>query len=169
MKLTADFYTQPATIIAKELCGKLFCIKSEDGAVRKYRITETECYYGEEDTACHAHKGRTERTETLYRKGGILYVYLCYGIHNLMNIITGPENHPEGVLIRGLEGYNGPGKLTKALGITRDHNSISLTDSGFIWCEDDGFTCELTASPRVGIDYAEEADRLRPWRFTVKK
>lgn len=169
MKLTADFYTQPATEAAKKLCGKLFCTKDKDGTVRKYRITETECYYGEEDTACHAHKGRTPRTETLYRNGGILYVYLCYGIHNLMNIITGPEGHPEGVLIRGLEGYNGPGKLTKALGVTRDHNSISLTESDLFWCEDDDFTPEITASPRVGIDYAEEADRLRPWRFTVKK
>lgn len=168
MKLTEKFYRLPATEAAPLLCGKLLCIKDENGTVSRHRITETECYFGEEDTACHAHRGRTQKTDPLYSEGGIAYVYLCYGIHNLMNIITGEKDHPEGVLIRAVEGFNGPGKLTKALGITRLHNKVSLIDSNIIWCEDDGYIPEITSSPRIGIDYAEERDRLRPWRFTVK-
>lgn len=167
MKLTSDFYNMPATEAAPALCGKILCVRADDGTVKKARITETECYFGEEDTACHAHRGRTPRTETLYMKGGVAYVYLCYGIHNLFNIITGEANHPEGVLIRGVDGADGPGKLTKFLGITRLYNKVSLTDSDIIWCEDDGTVPKLTALPRVGIDYADEADRLRPWRYIV--
>lgn len=168
MKLTSEFYESPATEAAPALCGKLLCVRAADGTVTKARITETECYFGEEDTACHAHRGRTPRTETLYMKGGVAYVYLCYGIHNLFNIITGDEGHPEGVLIRGVEGADGPGRITKYLGITRGHNALSLVSSDVIWCEDDGARPELIALPRVGIDYADEADRLRPWRYRVK-
>ncbi len=168
MKLTSDFYSMPATKAAPALCGKILCARSPDGTVKKARITETECYFGEEDTACHAHRGKTPRTETLYMKGGVAYVYLCYGIHNLFNIITGEEGHPEGVLIRGVDGADGPGKLTKLLGITRLHNKVSLTDSDIIWCEDDGASPALVTAPRIGIDYADEADRKRLWRYTVK-
>lgn len=168
MKLGHEFYLMRATKAAPLLCGKLLCVKNADGTVTKRRITETECYFGEEDTACHAHHGRTKRTETLYSEGGIAYVYLCYGIHELLNVITGCRNHPEGVLIRGVEGANGPGRLTKMLGIDRTFNGLSFTDSDVIWCEDDGFTPEISASARIGIAYAEEADRERPWRFTVK-
>ncbi len=167
MKLSKEFYKRPATDAAPSLCGKLLCVKGADGVVYKARITETECYFGEEDTACHAHKGRTPRTETLYRCGGVAYVYLCYGIHNLFNIITGEKDHPEGVLIRAVEGFDGPGKLTKALGINRSHNGISLIDSDVLWCEDDGFVPEIKTAPRIGIGYADTADRERPWRFTV--
>lgn len=132
------------------------------------RITETECYFGEEDTACHAHKGRTPRTEMLYRRGGIAYVYLCYGIHNLFNVITGAEGHPEGVLIRGVMGYEGPGKLTKALGITRELNGEDITTSDELWLEDDGYKCEYFQSKRIGIDYATEEYRNKPWNFKMK-
>ena len=164
-----DFYLLSATEAAPALCGMLLCVKGDDGNVIRRRITETECYYGEEDTACHAHRGMTERTRTLYLEGGVAYVYLCYGIHNLFNIVTGSAGHPEAVLIRGVEGAPGPGLLTRALGITRDHNGVSLIDSGIIWCEDDGYRPDkIEASPRVGIAYASEADRLRPWRFTIR-
>ncbi len=168
MRLGRDFYLMPATKAAPLLCGKLLCVRGTDGAVTKRRITETECYFGEEDTACHAHHGRTKRTETLYSEGGVAYVYLCYGIHDLLNVITGERDHPEGVLIRGVEGANGPGKLTKLIGIDRSFNAYSFIDSDVIWCEDDGFSPELEASPRIGIAYAEKADRERLWRFTVK-
>lgn len=167
MKLNAEFYQMPATEAAPLLCGKLLCVKKLDGTVIKRRITETECYFGEEDTACHAHKGRTKRTETLYSRGGVAYVYLCYGMHELLNVITGAQDHPEGVLIRGVEGANGPGRLTKLLGIDRSYNGISFFDSDIIWCEDDGFSAELTSAPRIGIAYAEKADRDRKLRFTV--
>lgn len=162
-------YSMPATELAPFLLGKLLCVKKEDGNVIRSRITETEAYFGEEDTACHAHKGKTQRTEVLYEQGGIAYVYLCYGVHNLMNVISGDEGHPEGVLLRGVEGYNGPGKLTKYLGINKSHNRLSLTESDVIWIEDDGYVpSKILTSPRIGIDYAtkEYIDKL--WRFYYK-
>ena len=167
-RLDNALYALSATELAPALLGKLLCV-NRDGNTLKLRITETEAYFGEEDTACHAHKRRTQRTEVLYSKGGRVYVYLCYGIHSLMNIISGPENHPEGVLIRSVEGYNGPGKLTKFMGIDRSFNGLNATDSDVIWIEDDGFVAdEIYTSPRIGIDYATEEYRNKPWRFYIK-
>lgn len=154
---------------ARWLLGKLLCKKTTDGAVIRGKIVETECYCGEEDTACHAHRGRTARNEPLYSAGGISYVYLCYGIHALLNIITGAEGHPEGILIRGVDGAIGPGRVTRAMGITVADDRLTLTPESGLWLEDGGdIPVSVTASPRVGIDYAEEADRLRPWRFTAE-
>lgn len=167
-KLDADFYKLTAPELAPLLLGKILCVNL-NGSVTSVRITETEAYYGEEDTACHAHKGRTPRTEILYSVGGRVYVYLCYGIHSLMNIISGEEGHPEGVLIRGVEGYNGPGKLTKHLGIDRSFNNIDAVNSDVLWICDDGFIPdEIFTSPRIGIDYATEEYRNKPWRFYIK-
>lgn len=126
MLLEKEYFSRPATELARELLGKVLCRRTSDGTVLRRRITETECYFGEEDTACHAHKGRTPRTDTLYRAGGITYVYLCYGIHSLLNIVTGVADHPEAVLIRGVEGASGPGRVTKALGITCADNRLPL-------------------------------------------
>ena len=167
-RLDSALYSLPATELAPKLLGKLLCV-SRDGNTLKLRITETEAYFGEEDTACHAHKGRTQRTEVLYSKGGKVYVYLCYGIHSLMNIISGSADHPEGVLIRSVEGFNGPGKLTKHMGIDRTFNGLNAIDSDVIWIEDDGFeVCEIFTSPRIGIDYATEEYKNKPWRFYIK-
>lgn len=168
MILSKEYFTQPATRLAPDLLGKLLCRRDEDGNIIKARITETECYFGEEDTACHAHKGRTPRTETLYQSGGIAYVYLCYGMHELFNVITGPADHPEGVLIRGVESAEGPGRATKYLGITREYNTLPLTQENGLWLEDDGVHPEYTTHPRVGIGYASEEDQARLWRFKVK-
>ena len=168
MILGADYFAQPATLLAADLLGKLLCVRCGDAVIRR-RITETECYFGEEDTACHASKGRTPRTDTLYQAGGITYVYLCYGIHSLLNIVTGECDHPEAVLIRGSEGASGPGRVTKALGLTTAQNRLPLTRDSGIWIEDDGTPPPpFQALPRVGIDYAAPADRDRPWRFLVK-
>lgn len=168
MILDNGYFFGPATELAKALIGKMLCRRLGDNVIRA-RITETECYYGEEDTACHAHKGRTQRTDTLYRRGGITYVYLCYGIHSLLNIVTGPSDHPEAVLIRGVEGASGPGRVTKLLGITCKDNALTLTEESGIWIEDDGKdSFKYDALPRVGIDYASDEDRRRPWRFLAK-
>ena len=165
MILKQDFYTRPATELAPLLLGKVLCRRVGDTVIRR-RITETECYFGEEDTACHAHKGRTLRTDTLYQQGGITYVYLCYGIHSLLNVVTGQAEHPEAVLIRGVEGASGPGRVTKSLGITCNDNRLPLTPESGIWIEDDGTNApSFQALPRVGIAYAEKADRDRPWRY----
>ncbi len=156
--------------LAPYLLGKILCVKGEDGSVTKGRINETEAYYGEEDTACHAHKGRTPRTEVLYEQGGVAYVYLCYGMHNLMNVISGPEGHPEGVLIRGISGFSGPGKLTKYLSINRSFNREDFLTSERIWLEDDGFVPEdIYTTPRIGINYATQEYIDIPWRFLYKE
>lgn len=168
MILGSHFFAAPATELAPMLIGKLLCRRT-GGTVYRLRITETECYFGEEDTACHAHKGCTPRTETLYAAGGIAYVYLCYGMHSLLNIVTGKQGHPEAVLIRGVEGISGPGRLTKALGITVAENRLPLLKKNGLWLEDDGTPVpEPIATPRIGIDYAEREDRERLWRFLAK-
>ena len=169
MILEKDYFCKSAIILAPDLVGKLLCRRLDDGSVIRARIVETECYFGEEDTACHAHKGKTERTKPMYEIGGITYVYLCYGIHSLLNIVTGNEGHPEAVLIRGVEGAVGPGRATKLLKITLCDNALPLTEESGIWIEDDGAKKpKLERLPRVGIDYAERRDRDRKWRFVAK-
>ncbi len=160
--IPAAFFLQDALTVAPRLLG---CRLEVDG--RKLLITETEAYRGEADTACHAHHGRTKRTELLYRRGGHVYVYLCYGIHSLLNIITGGEDDPQGVLIRCCAGAAGPGKLTRTLGIDRSYNGLDIlqTDRIYLW---EGPTCAFDTAPRVGIGYASPEDQARPWRFIMK-
>ncbi len=168
MILKKEYFKGSATRLAPDLLGKVLCRRTGTDVIRR-RITETECYFGEGDTACHAHKGKTERTKTLYSEGGVTYVYLCYGIHSLLNFVTGEKGHPEAVLIRGVEGASGPGRVTKLLCITCKDNAKNLTSDGEIWVEDDGFKVEkYDALPRVGIDYAEKEDRERLWRFVLR-
>ena len=167
-KLNYDFFHRDALTVARELAGKVIARRLPDGTVIRIRITETEAYCGEEDQACHASKGRTPRTELLYGKAGIIYIYLCYGMHWLMNVITGEEGRPEGVLLRAGEGYSGPAKLTKAIGADKHFNGLSICDNEEIWLEDDGREFEKITAPRVGIDYAGEEWKNKPWRFIIK-
>lgn len=166
MRLEAAFYAQSADVAAPGLLGKLLCRRLGRKVVR-LRITETEAYCGEADTACHARRGRTARTAVMYEAGGRTYVYLCYGMHEMLNIVTGPEGSPEAVLVRGVEGHAGPGRLTRALDITRALNRENLLESKRLWIEDDGSSPPFIASPRIGIAYASAEDRARLWRFTV--
>ncbi len=163
-RLTKEFYMLSAVEAAPALLGKLLCRKIDTTTV-KLRITETEAYYGEQDSACHAHRGKTERNKIMYYQGGYAYIYLCYGIHNLLNIVTGEEGFPQAVLIRGVEGFNGPGKLTKELHIARDLNSENLLTSDRLWLEEDGYTYKYKTAKRVGINYATEEYLNIPWRF----
>ena len=137
-RLNADFYRRDVLEVAPDLIGKLLVRKLPTGEELKYRITETEAYRGEEDTGCHAKAGKTNRTVVMYGPGGRTYIYLCYGIHHLINAVTGKEGQPQAALIRGVEGYNGPAKLTKAMKITKELNDTDLTTSDEIWIEDDG-------------------------------
>jgi len=164
-RLGADFYRRDVLEVAPALVGKTLC-RVADGVVRRARITEVEAYRGEDDTACHARAGRTPRTEVLYHLGGVAYVYLCYGIHHLFNVVTGPADHPQAALIRGVEGASGPGRATRALGITLADNRTDLTTSDALWIEDDGTVLPTVATPRIGIAYASPADQALPWRFT---
>ena len=110
MILEKSFFERDVLEVAPELVGKIL-VTNIDGVERRLMITETEAYRGEEDTACHASKGRTNRTDVLYREAGTIYVYLCYGMHWLINIVTGEKDEPQAVLIRACEGnFNGPGK-----------------------------------------------------------
>ena len=163
MKLSYEFYHRPCPEVARDLVGKVLV---HNGL--RLRISETECYCGEGDTACHASKGRTKRTEVMYMEAGTVYVYLCYGMHWMLNIVTGEAGHPEAVLIRSCVEANGPGKLTKHLGITGELNRSSVVDSEALWIEDDGFSCETVTDKRVGIGYASQEDQDRLWRFKLK-
>ena len=165
-KLNYDFYHRPCLEVAKDLVGKVLVHRIGDEEFR-LRISETEAYCGESDTACHAHKGRTKRTEVMYMSAGTIYIYLCYGVHWLLNIVTGEEEQPEAVLIRACVDKNGPGKLTKALGITGQLNRGSILGEE-LWIEDDGFRCAVTTDKRVGIGYASEEDQARLWRFKLQ-
>ena len=161
MKLPYEFYHRPCLEVAHDLVGKVLVCDDQ-----KLRISETEAYVGESDTACHAHKGRTKRTEAMYMEAGTIYIYLCYGVHWLLNIVTGEENEPEAVLIRACQDAEGPGKLTKKLGINGGLNRQSICGED-LYIVDDGFTCQVTTDKRVGIGYASEEDQARPWRFKM--
>lgn len=166
-RLGLEFYTRDVLDVAPELPGKILVTKSADGLLSCSQITEVEAYRGAEDLACHASKGRTKRTEVMFSRGGHLYVYLVYGMHWMLNIVTGPENEPQAVLIRGLSDCNGPGKLTRKLGIDRSFNGEDLINSERIWVEDNGFKAVCKTGLRIGIDYAGEYWKTRPWRFFI--
>lgn len=164
-RLDLNFYTKDALETAPLLLGKILTRKLDTGTIMRLRIIETECYRGEEDSACHARAGKTKRTEVLYQTGGIAYIYMCYGIHFLLNVVTGLENEPQAVLIRSVEGFNGPGRLTKAMSIDKSLNTIDLINSEKLWIEDDGYLVKYTTAKRVGIDYATEPYKSIKWRF----
>ncbi len=166
--LPRKFFCRDCLEVAPELVGKLIVRTDDSGNKITLRITETEAYRGEEDTACHASKGRTARTEILYGKAGYLYVYLCYGMHSLMNVVTGEEEMPQAVLFRACKIYDGPGKLTKALGVDRSFNGQPLFGNPRICIRDDGYRPEIITLPRVGINYATPYYRDINWRFADK-
>ena len=166
-KLGYEFYHRPCLVVAEALVGKILVRQLEDGTQLRLRITETEGYCGESDTACHAHKGRTKRTDVMYMDAGTIYVYLCYGMHWMLNIVTGETDEPEAVLIRACLEKNGPGKLTKALQITGNLNRGSILGDE-LWVEDDGFACQVVTDKRVGIGYASQEDQNRLWRFKME-
>ena len=164
-KLTHDFFNGDTVAIAQALLGK-YLVRNWNGELLAGRITETEAYRGEQDTACHASRGRTRRTEVLYHDGGTIYVYLCYGMHWMLNIVTGHADEPQAVLIRACaDGANGPGKLTKRLQIDKTFNGRDITACPELWLEDDGQRFALETDTRVGIGYAAPEDQARLWRW----
>lgn len=162
IRLTYEFFHRPCVEVAQDLVGKILVHNG-----KRLRISETEAYCGESDTACHASRGRTGRTEVMYMDAGTVYVYLCYGIHWMLNIVTGEKEQPEAVLIRACTEAPGPGKLTKALGITGSENRSSIITSPTLWIEDDGLRCQILSDKRVGIGYASQEDQDRLWRFKM--
>lgn len=169
IRLEESFFHRDCLDVAPDLVGKWICRRLSDGRILQERIAETEAYRGEEDLACHASKGRTVRTELLYRECGVIYVYLCYGMHWLMNVITGEPEQPQGVLIRAGESHNGPAKLTKFLQVDKRFNGDSFITCPDLWIADDGFRPHLRTDVRVGIDYAGEYWKNMPWRWILQK
>lgn len=165
-RLGEVFFHRECLEVARELVGKILVRSTPEGELR-LRISETEAYCGEADTACHAHKGRTKRTEVLYGSAGTIYIYLCYGIHWLLNIVTGEVDAPQAVLIRACVDAPGPGRLTKKLGITGSLNRGSVLTGRELWVADDGSRYEILEDKRVGIGYASQEDQNRPWRFKM--
>jgi len=189
MLLPKTYYLNPEVLfLAKDLIGKYLFTKIE-GQLCGGMITETEAYKGIADRACHAFGGkRTKRNEMMYEEGGVAYVYLCYGIHNMLNVVTNLKNIPDAILVRAIHATHGeelmlkrtgksqmnpkvtegPGKVTKALGITLENNREPLQNKR-IWIEDRGFElskAEILNTPRIGVAYAG-ADALLPYRFKL--
>lgn len=153
--------------IARSLLGKVL-VREDGDESSPWLVTEVEAYDSERDLACHASKGRTARTDVLYRAGGIWYVYLCYGIHEMLNLVTGPAGHPAAVLIRGVAGINGPGRVTKRLQIGRELNGHPAAPGSGLFVADAGFKVparRIVATPRIGVDYAGPVWARKRWRF----
>jgi DNA-3-methyladenine glycosylase len=168
--ITPEFLQRKRAVpLARWLLGKYLVRRFPDGRVDARMIVETEAYNGEADQACHARAGRTRRTEPLYAAGGIWYVYLCYGIHEMLNLVVGPEDWPAALLIRGVEGAVGPGRVTKAMAIDRSLNARSALDPRTgLWLEDRGVKVParlVQATPRIGVDYAGPIWSKKHWRF----
>ncbi len=190
--LPKSFYTRSDVVqVSKELLGKLL-VSRINGVLTAGTIVETEAYRAPDDKACHAYQNkRTSRTEVMFHEGGCAYVYICYGIHHLFNVVSGEKDMAHVILIRGIEpikgvehmmerrGLNqlkpaltaGPGSLSKALGIKKELSGVSLLDKkSKIWIEDQGLNIdknEIVAGPRVGMSTAEECSHW-PWRFRIK-
>jgi DNA-3-methyladenine glycosylase len=163
-----EFFSRDVLEVAPELLGCFLLRQSETGRLR-CRITEVEAYRGEEDRACHACKGRTARTEIMYHEGGHLYVYLIYGMYWMLNIVTGPEDQPQAALIRGIEGFYGPGRLTRYMGIDKSFYGENLLISNRLWLEKGPAMSSYETLPRIGIDYAGEPWKSKRWRFTAQQ
>ena len=166
-RLPREFFIRDVLEVAPELIGKIMAVRLKHEMYGRYMVTEVEAYRGSEDKACHASKGRTARTEIMYHEGGRLYVYLVYGMYWMLNVVTGSENNPQAVLIRGVECLPGPGKLTRSLGIDRTFYGEDLIISDRIWFEESGVRPIIRTGERIGIDYAGEYWRSRPWRFYI--
>lgn len=166
-KLNGEFFTRDVLDVAPGLLGKILASRTPEGKIRRYTITDVEAYRGREDKACHASKGRTARTEIMFQKGGSLYVYLIYGMYWMLNVVTGKEDEPQAALIRGVDSCSGPGRVTRLLGIDGSFNREDLSVSERIWIEDALPAKEYRTGVRIGIDYAGEYWKSRPWRYFV--
>jgi len=166
-KLTKDFYARDVLKVAPELIGKEIVVRKRINTYNRFVITEVEAYRGEEDKACHACKGKTKRTEVMYSEGGKIYVYFVYGMYWMLNVVTGMKNNPQAVLIRGVEGFSGPGRLTREIGIDGSYYGEDLTCSERIWIEDKGIKPVIKTGERIGIDYSGDPWKDKPWRFYV--
>ena len=166
-RLLRSFYRQDVLDLAPSLLGKSLYVVDSDGSLSEAIITETEAYRGGDDMACHASKGRTERTDIMFGDGGHVYMYLIYGMYWMLNVVSATAEIPQAVLIRGIGGTEGPGRLTRQLGLDASFKGEDLVTSNRIWIGGGGLNPEFRAAPRVGIDYAGEPWISMPWRFLM--
>lgn len=176
-RLPQSFYSRDTQIVAQELLGKILVRKIGKDFLHG-RICEVESYQGEDDTACHASKGKTKRTEIMYGPAGYAYIYMIYGMYHCLNVVTEVENFPAAVLIRAIvplqnikNKTDGPGKLCRELSLDRTHNGINLAKSEELFIADDTTRIpkqNILASERIGVAYAGE-DALRKWRYFYSK
>lgn len=167
-RLDKAFFQADPLMVAPNLLGKIIVRQFDNYNIKRYRISETEAYRGNDDLACHAAKGRTPRTEVMYHAGGKVYVYLVYGMYWMLNFVTSESNYPAAVLIRSAGEIKGPGRLGRDLKLDKTFYGEDLSKSERIWVEDDG--CEAPvykATPRIGVDYAGEWAK-KEWRFVAE-
>ncbi len=187
MLLSASFYNRPTLDVARDLLGKQL-VRVWYGVELRAKIVEVEAYIGENDTACHCSKGRTPRTEVMFGAGGHAYVYLVYGMHHMLNVVTEGDGFPAAVLIRAVEPLsgvemmrenrgraaknltNGPGRLCQAMAIDRQLNGWNLAAGEWLWLEDAPAVARsaIATGARIGIGYASPTDRRAPWRLWLK-
>ena len=152
MKIKRDFYLRPTLKVAKDLIGK-FLVHKKGNKIYQAQIVETEAYVGFNDLACHGSRGKTERNQVMFKKGGYAYVYVIYGIHHCLNLVTEKEGYPSAALIRALDypQADGPAKLCREFKITKQtHNGLDLTDN-VLWIEDRGFKPKVVSGKRIAL------------------
>lgn len=166
-RLAPAFFDRPADTVARDLIGARLVRRLHDRTLIT-ELTETEAYLGPHDLACHAARGRTKRNDALYGPPGTLYVYLCYGIHWMLNFVTGPEGHPAAVLVRGATAATGPGRLTAALAIDSSLNGKPMDEAAGLWLlppDSASRRPRVRTTPRIGIDYAGPVWAKRKLRY----
>jgi DNA-3-methyladenine glycosylase len=167
MRLERPFFERDVLNVAPELLGSFLVLSRGNDAVMKFEIVEVEAYRGFDDLACHASKGRSNRTEVMFASGGHVYIYLIYGLHWMLNVVTSVENIPQAILIRGVKGCVGPGRLTKFLGIDKSFYGEDLVTSERIWIEKGEKIAVYKTGPRIGVEYAGELWARKPWRYWI--
>ncbi len=168
--LDKTFFERPADKVAKDLLGKTLVRVLSDGTMISDVITETEAYLGQEDKACHAYKGITQRTKVMFGPAAVWYIYLIYGMYDMINVVTYKEGEAHAVLIRGTRQFNGPGKLSKAFRVDSSFNGKSVSPDSALFIADSDFKVnekDVIVTPRIGIDYAEEW-KDKPLRFYIE-
>lgn len=169
-RLPSSFFDRPTLDVARDLIGNVL-VRKLSRTTERLMITETEAYDGLRDKASHASRGKTKRNEIMFREAGHIYAYFTYGMHWMLNIVTGPRNYPAAVLIRGLETIQGPGRLTKRLRITGSLNGKKLGRASGLWIEKGSRAIpakHIKSTPRIGVDYAGSIWAKKKWRFILK-
>lgn len=167
--LTKRFFDRPTAAVAQSMLGK-YLVRRRGKKTTAYMVTEVEAYDGPKDKASHASHGRTPRAEIMFGEPGRLFVYLTYGMHWMLNVVTGPEDYPAAVLIRGVDGINGPGRVSKRLHIGKILNGKTANPHSGLWFEDRGLTVRKSAvrrTSRIGVGYAGPYWAARKYRFVL--